>query len=234
MGTSGDADPTITLEYFCLRGLGELPRLILEVTGTPYHNVFHFMQSKYKEYAPFGQLPVLRDGDLLLVQSGAIVRHLARKTCIDGVTLADKAKVDMYYELAVDIRGKMAAVYDNGKESGDAKKLHTFLTAAESACDGEHFVGGYLSLADVAMFHALNTMVELQPTSLDDYAKLSAFVKSFASQPAVAAYLDSPRRVPLTHNELKKPPSQTPKGLAGYEFIKPPRVGTYATLWQGP
>ena len=32
---TADGAPEITLEYFCLRGLGELPRLILEVTGKP-------------------------------------------------------------------------------------------------------------------------------------------------------------------------------------------------------
>ena len=40
----GNSKPEITLEYFCLRGLGELPRLILEATSTPYISVFHVPQ----------------------------------------------------------------------------------------------------------------------------------------------------------------------------------------------
>ena len=41
--------PSMTMEYWCLRALGELPRLILETTGTPYNSVFHFGGSNYKE-----------------------------------------------------------------------------------------------------------------------------------------------------------------------------------------
>jgi hypothetical protein len=35
-----DEKSRFTLEYFALRGLGELPRLMLEATGTPYTSVF--------------------------------------------------------------------------------------------------------------------------------------------------------------------------------------------------
>ena len=231
-GAGAESHPSITLEYFALRGLGELPRLILEATGTPYNSVFHFGESKYKEYAAFGQLPVLRDselGNLLLVQSAAIARHLARKLCIDGSTPEEKAKIDMYYELSRDISSKTAAVYD--PKHADAQKLSAFLFAAEEACRGEHFVGNSLTLADCAMFHTLYTLVELRPDALERYDRLSAFVSAFAKQPAIAAYLDSERRVPLTINELKQGPHQ---GLPGYKFVSPLRVGTYATPWQGP
>ena len=66
--------PSLTLEYFCLRGLGELPRLVLEATGTPYNSVFHFASGgvNWKDYSPFGQLPILRDGTLLMTESGAM------------------------------------------------------------------------------------------------------------------------------------------------------------------
>lgn len=224
-----NAKPPITLEYFCLQGLGELPRLILEVTDTPYTSVFHYLQGKWKEYATFGQLPVLRDGELLLVESSAIVRHLARKTCIDGSSLEDQAAVDMYFELSKDIGGKRAALHDMANHA-DAPKIKTYLAAAESACDGMHFVGGYLTLADVAMFHQLDVIAQVAPAVLDAYPKLGAFVKAFAAQPAMADYLDSPRRVPLSKNECGKGNT----GLPGYELVKPLRAATYATVWQGP
>lgn len=223
-----DPKPSLTIEYWCLRALGELPRLILEATGTPYNSVFHFASSNYKEYAPFGQLPVLRDGELMLSESGAIVRHLARLTCIDGASLEEKAKVDMYYELAKDIKGKLAGVHDTAH--ADAAPLQTFLRHAEAACNGEHFVGSQLTLADVAMFEILDQMEEIKPGCLSGFAKLSNFVHSFGNMPAIAAYLDSPRRVPLTKNELGK--GRLP-GTDGYVFIKPMNADTYATPWKG-
>ena len=228
-GFNKDEPPSLTLEYWCLRGLGELGRLILEATGTPYNSVFHFSGSNYKEYTPFGQLPVLRDGDMLLSESGAIARHLARVTCIDGSTLEERAKVDMYYELAKDIKGKLAGIHD--ESHADAKGLKNFLGFAEKACSGEHFVGEQLTLADVAMFEILYQMEEIKQGSLDGYTKLSSFVKAFASMPSIAAYLDSPRRVPLSKNELGK---GRLKGTDGYVFVKPLKPQTYMTKWEGP
>jgi len=223
-----DPKPSLTIEYWCLRALGELPRLILEATGTPYNSVFHFSGSNYKEYTPFGQLPVLRDGGFMLCESGAISRHLGRVTCIDGASLEEKAKVDMYYELAKDIKGKMAGVHDEAH--ADAKSLKTFLGHAEAACSGEHFVGGELTLADVAMFECLYQMEEIKPGCLSGFPKLSTFVQSFSSTPAIAAYLDSPRRVPLTKNELGK--GRLP-GMDGYVYVQPLKAATYATPWKG-
>lgn len=148
---SSEEKPEITLEYFCLQGLGELPRLILEATGLDYTSVFHYSGSpSWREYATFGQLPVLRDGPLLLVESSAICRHLARRACIDGASLEDKAKVDMYCELAKDMAGKRSAIYDV-EGHADGPKLKQFLKAAEDACDGSYFVGGSMTLADITL-----------------------------------------------------------------------------------
>jgi len=224
-----DDPPDVTLEYFALRGLGELPRLILELTGIPYDSVYHFGTGVYKPYAPFGQLPVLRDGPLLICESGAIARHLARKACIDGGDAADKARVDMFFELAKDLTSKKSGIHDPA--SADGKRLAAMLATAEANCGGAHFVGSSTTLADVALFHALHTFDEVAPGSLEPYPKLKAFVKKFAAQPAIAEYLHSDRRVPLTANEDGKQPHS---GLPGYKFKEPLRPGTYATPWSPP
>ena len=223
------SEPEITLEYFCLRGLGELPRLVLETTGIPYKSVFHFGEPAWRSYAPFGQLPVLRHGSMVLCESNAIARHLARVACIDGATLEEKALVDMYFELSRDILAKKGAAHDLTTHP-DAERLKSFLLRAEEACVGGHFVGSTLTFADVAMFHALSFFAEVAPATLDPYPKLGAFVTAFGAQPTVAEYLASPRRVPLTSNELGKGHT----GLSGYQYIQPLRYATYATKWEGP
>jgi hypothetical protein len=50
------------LHYFFLRGLGEVPRLMLELADVPYDSVMYFSREtkEYKEYAPFGQMPLYR------------------------------------------------------------------------------------------------------------------------------------------------------------------------------
>jgi len=219
----------ITLEYFAIRALGELPRLLLEVLEVPYDSVYHFGGGYYKPYAPFGQMPLYREGSMLLSQSGAICRHIANKFGIAGDCPASKAKVDMYFELAKDIKSKKSAIYDM-QGHPDAAKLHQFLVPAEAACDGKFFVGKKLTLADVAMFEALHTMVELAPDSLDKYPSLEAFVATFAARPQVAAYLASERRLPLTPNETGK---QAHSGIKGYALPDlNPKV--YAEEWTLP
>ena len=94
----------------CRAGGDQVPRLLLEVLEVPYTSVFHFAGNLYKPYAPFGQPPIYREGDLVLSQSGTISRHLASKFGIAGDTPVERAVVDMYFELAKDISGKKAGM----------------------------------------------------------------------------------------------------------------------------
>jgi len=229
---SGVHTSPLTLEYFALRGLGELPRLILEASGLPYDCVFHYLEGDWKPRAAFGQLPVLHDGDLTISQSRAIVRYLARKACIDGATEAEKAQVDMWCEFHRDLNDKKSAVH-NMAEHADAPKLKQMLDAAERQLadgDGTHFVSRSLTVADVLMFSTLHQAEETKPGVLGPWPRLSAFVAAFAAQPAVAAYLASDARVPLTPNEIGQQPNA---GLPGYSFVAPMRPGSFREEWAG-
>ena len=219
----------ITLEYFALRGLGEIPRLLLEVLEVPYSSVFHFAGNLYKPYAPFGQLPIYREGDLILSQSGTISRHLANKFGIAGDTPAERARVDMYFELAKDISGKKAGMYDPDNHP-DGARLKGFLAPAEAACDGTYFVGGKLTLADVAMFNSLQLISECAPDCLARYPKLQTFVANFSARPSVKAYLASERRVPITPNE----DGRAPWHKDGYAFKTPLNPKAYAVEYEVP
>ena len=55
----------------------------------------------------FGQLPCLHVGDLELVQSGAIIRFLAREHCFYGSNNAEAATIDMVHDGSFDLRQKM-------------------------------------------------------------------------------------------------------------------------------
>jgi len=100
----GNADlPAVHLQYFALRGLAELPRLILEESGTPYVGTYYGRKdfADVKPALPLGRVPVLLDFDgqgTMLAQSAAIVRHLARKVGLAGGTEQEVALADMLYE----------------------------------------------------------------------------------------------------------------------------------------
>jgi glutathione S-transferase len=208
----------VTLEYFCLQGLGELPRLLLEATKTNYDSILHFNSKGFKQHAPYGQVPLYRGPELgkgiVLAESGAIVRHIARLTKTQGKNLKDQARVDELIELAKDLMSNKSAL--SNATSPDSEKLKTFLSGAEAATPsrGKHFVGKGLTVADVAIFHVLQHFIELGPGLFDaeTYPKLYKFHASFSAIPQINDYLQSNRRVPLTEKECGK-------GSA-YKYIK--------------
>merc|ERR1712110_1240558 len=68
-------------------------RLLLEVSQTPYDSIMYFGKGEYKEFAPFGQLPVYKGpelGGVLLAQSDAVCYHIARETGLAGATAKEK------------------------------------------------------------------------------------------------------------------------------------------------
>lgn len=217
------------LEYYCLQGLGEIQRLLCEATQTPYDSIMHFTNT-FKEYAPFGQLPLYRGDEIagaVIAQSGSICRHLAKMTGTDGSGPTEQAQVDSLYELAKDISGTREAVHD--PKSASTGQFVMYMKAAEkcapSSGDG-YWVGKGLTLADVAMFDILYKLLEMKAGCLDSYPKLKAFTDGFAKRPAISAYLASDRRIPLTLKE-----GRFPYEGHGYTYTKPLSPAVVAELY---
>jgi hypothetical protein len=102
----------LTLTYFAIRALGELPTLILEQAGYPYSAVRVFDTTpqtpkvfvELKKRLPFGRLPLVEDGALRVTQSGAVARYLAQKVGLDGGSAAANARCAMLYDQLSDTR----------------------------------------------------------------------------------------------------------------------------------
>jgi len=214
----GKDQPPKELHYFCLQGLGELPRLLLEASETNYDSVMYFGKGEYKELAPFGQLPVYKGpelDDLCLAQSATICRHIARETGLDGSTVVERATQDMAWELSKDISGKKEMIHVEGPLDAKYEGLLNGAVKMLQKSGGPYFSGSKLGLGDVGMFHSLYTIEQIKPGFLKPWKELDAFVTTVASVPAISQYLGSCRRVPLTENELGKGHS----GISGYKFI---------------
>jgi glutathione S-transferase len=214
----GKEQPPKELHYFCLQGLGELPRLMLEASETPYDSVMYFGKGEYKEFAPFGQLPLYKGpelDDIYLAQSGAICRHIARETGLDGTTVIDRATQDMIWELAKDIFSKKEVVHVDGPLDAKYEGLLTGAIAILQKSGGPYFGGSKFGHGDVSMFHSLYTIDQIKPGFIQRWEELNLFVTTFAAIPSISQYLKSPRRIPLTENELGKGHT----GISGYAFI---------------
>lgn len=226
-----DAKPK-TLHYFALQGSGELPRLCLEYTKTPYDMVMYFNTPVYKEFAPFGQLPCYQGEELgegvYLTQSAAVSRHIARQAGIDGATAKDKALQDMVWEAGKDVFDKLSAVH---AEEGDYVLVGILngLTklAKEGKCLGAGDRSSDLGVGEICVFHALNRFHQIKPSFLEPYPELVAFMKAVCDVPAIKNYFNSTRRMPLTENEIGKGYTGPP----GYIYTTPANPESFKELY---
>jgi glutathione S-transferase len=216
----GKDQPPKELHYFCLQVLGELPRLLLEVSQTPYDSIMYFAKGEYKEFAPFGQLPVYKDpelGGLLIAQSDAICNHISREAGLTGSTITERALQDMAWQLAKDISGKKEAIHSAEPLDPAYAALLEGAVKLLQHSKGPYITGENFGYGDIGLFHSLFTLEEIKPGFLNPWTELGKFLKAVGSITAINHYLKSPRRVPLTQNEVGKGNT----GIAGFTYLKP-------------
>lgn len=194
------------LLYFPIRGRAEAIRLMFACAQVPFTDTGVTDWPSLKPSMPFGQLPVLRertaDGEALIPQSGAILRHLARTFDLYGANERQRTRCDVVAEAVGDWRERftpvlMAGFFNTGPEA--IAKYWSELPATlalferllgESAASGAGwFVGDRPTYADVLAFDTFDGHLGLRPESLDGAPGLKAFAERFRALPGVAAHL---------------------------------------------
>ncbi|MFO0550626.1 MAG: glutathione S-transferase family protein [Polyangiaceae bacterium] len=187
-------------------------RWMLEEVGASYELVkFAFAKGDHKtpEYLsihPHGVVPALVDGDLTLIESSAIVMHLADKFPEKGLAPAlgsdDRAR---YYRWMVYVPATVDPVLETitmhtrllpedkrnpALAEAAKKKLSTIGKVFESALEGkDYIVGGAFSGADVIVGSAAGWMGFIG--ALSDYPILAGYQKKLAERDAYKrAYTD--------------------------------------------
>jgi len=206
------------LYYFPIRGLGEVPRLILVDQAVDFEDkrVSKDDWPTLKSTMQFGQMPCLKDGDFQLAQSGSINRYLAhkfQKAGLMGANDKEAAYIDMIYEGTVDLRRPYATmIYSTEFTDADKKKfleetipseLEKFEKLLASKDHGDHYFNGKnISYADYSVFEIIDAFLTLCSKVLDKCPKLKAFHDRVAARPHIKAYLASDRRkdVPINGN----------------------------------
>lgn len=159
--------------------------------------------SEIKPGTPFGRLPVMTersdDSEFVLAESGAIMRHLARRFDMYGGSVNEHALCDALADFIADERTKYisvayAAVLGTTEETIAAfwKNLSQPLGHLERMLgrnpDG-WFVTNKPTFADVGTFDYLDGLEGLQAGCLKDYPGLTAFVARFRALPAISPHL---------------------------------------------
>lgn len=110
----------VELIYFAIRGLGQLPQLILEVAGYPYRYtvvVAPYFGDHLKAKLAFGRLPCLKTASgLEIVQSKAVARFAAKIGGLAGASEEETARCDMLHEMLLT---------EAALEAADLKALET-------------------------------------------------------------------------------------------------------------
>ena len=179
-------------------------RWALEEAGLPYRVASTpFRQRGPEHFAaqPFGQVPWLTDGDLVIFESGAILLHLAGKSdALMPQDLQGRAQVTSWVVAAlnsVDLPCQPWALFrfmNFPGESPEAKFIEQFLNARlermEAVLPARPFlVGGRFSVADLVMADVLRQVDRFE--GLAKFPACRAFVQRTTDRPAfVKAYRD--------------------------------------------
>jgi len=220
--------PRPRLTYFNFRGLAEPIRLLFADLGLPFedHQVDFAGWEALKPQMPFGQMPRLEIDGLEIVQSQAILRHLARRHGLEGADEAERIACDIAVEA---VRDAQIRLFDHFWAEGSPAPAPAAAYAAEGLAGqlgqleawlGERpfFAAGRPLFAD---YHALAYLDEVAghfPAALPP--KLAALRRRLSERPGIAAYIASGRQ-PAAYGF--DPLRGLRYGLAGAPVTPPPR-----------
>uniref|UniRef100_A0A914WRX0 Glutathione S-transferase n=1 Tax=Plectus sambesii TaxID=2011161 RepID=A0A914WRX0_9BILA len=199
------------LTYFPVRGLGEQIRLLLNDQGIPFED-FQFDRNDWPKIKPtmqFGQTPCLNDGDTQIVQSGAIMRHLARKHNLYGENDCERTYLDMFYEGIKDLHSKyVQLIYVEYEEKKDdfvkntlPEELAKFEKLLKSKKDGKGFIlGDKISFVDYTLFEELDIVQLLDANCLNAFPALKAYHERMHSRSSLQDYLKHREQAKLPVN----------------------------------
>nr|BAR90779.1 glutathione S-transferase 1 [Nautilus pompilius] len=198
--------PTYKLTYFDGKGRAELTRLLFTAAGVDFHDCRIGYVDDWpalKPHTPFGQLPILEiDDNIVIPQSLAIARHIARKYGYAGKDLMEQTQADVIVDTFDDLHvefGKTLYEKDESKKNELKRQfreevLPRYLRNLEKAlkknCGGEgYFVGNSLTWADLQAINILDITMSDFPDMLKDFPKLGSHRQRVENQPRIYEYL---------------------------------------------
>ncbi|XP_052430866.1 glutathione S-transferase P-like [Carassius gibelio] len=201
-----------TLTYFPIKGrCGALKMLLADKEQQLKENLVtreEWMKGDKKASYLFGQLPKFEDGDLVLYQSNAILRHVGRKHGAYGKNDCEASLIDMMNDAVEDLRQKYIKLiyqeYETGKEAY-CKDLPNHLKPFEcilSKSKSGFLVGDQISFADYNLFDLMLNNKVLCSTLLDSFPTLKSYVDKIAARPKIKALLECEnfKKLPINGN----------------------------------
>jgi len=191
--------------YWNLCGRAHLARAMLHAGNVDYELDFNTANSwpAPKSECPFGQLPILKHGDLVLAQSGAITRYCARVAGLVPEDAVAAAKVDMILEECADLYNLMIKAKYPGTPNKEDKiaawdkikseflPAHlTFLELILEKSSHPFFGGASPNAADVAFTatYGVYQLAGFPDSTLDAFPKLKHVVSETTKLGSLSAF----------------------------------------------
>jgi glutathione S-transferase len=218
-----------------IQGRGEFVRLALEEAGADYVDVARESKTGMRamdslmengERPPFAP-PFLKDGDVIIGQTAAILFYLGGKhdlapkdeagrlwTHQIQLTIADfvleahdthhPIASGLYYE---DQKEESARRAEDFRDNRVPKYFDWFETIlARNPAGPKHLVGDKITYADLSLFQVIAGLTYAFPKlikrELRNYPKATALHKAVAKRPRIKAYLESPRRIAFNESGI--------------------------------
>jgi glutathione S-transferase len=222
-----------------IQGRGEFVRLALEQAGAPYVDVarelgeeravealMQLMDEPTWSRPPFAA-PFLRDGELVIAQTAAILLYLGPRL---GLAPASEADRLWTHQIQLTFADLVIEAHDAHHPLGGqlyyeeqrpealrraqgfcSERIPKFLAwvetiLARNPAGPRHLVGENLSYADLSAFQVVEGLSYAFPhttaPALGATPKLVALVERVRALPNIAAYLASPRRLPFNEADI--------------------------------
>ncbi|MGO9605710.1 MAG: glutathione S-transferase family protein [Candidatus Binataceae bacterium] len=197
--------PVIT--YTPTRGRAEPIRLILEELGIKYDE--HHVRSldewlALKPRLPFLQVPTYQDGDLVIVQSHAIYRHLARTHDLYGHSETERIACDIVEEAIAEAQDQIWWFLNGLFPEKDPARFAQEGMSTTLGClqkffqrntlEAQFWSGKSITFVDLLAFAYLDEVRAIFPDTLSKFGALLEFRNRIAKRPRIAEYLRSDRR----------------------------------------
>ncbi|KAK6177388.1 hypothetical protein SNE40_015497 [Patella caerulea] len=202
--------PRSVLGYWNVRGLAQPIRCLLHYVGEEFTDQ-QYVIGPAPEYSredwkkeendlglDFPNLPYYIDDDVRITQSNSIIRYLGQKYNLLGSTLKERVTCDMMVETAMDFRNMSVYVsynpdYESLKGDYFSNYLPTTLAGFEKyLADKPWFAGENVTVCDFPFYELLDQHRLVEPTCLDKFPKLRAFLNRFESLPRNKLFMTTP------------------------------------------